>query len=341
MPTTAANNMAPNNLNNTADVYVIDYQGLHQHVGKGINKTSLMLLSISAHSAFQTQASPGKAPPKTSDKHLFLLHEDKPGAPSAEPEAARIVCKWIDSYDPNKPIDAQVLTLDHIPESAGGPTLQQVVHLYHTAYAFRIDRQRRGNVLREAISDYIHNGPLSENEFRMLHDLLAFDDGTLKSAQHSTMHSQIHGCEPSKSKDDKQENKIVQDKDGKWHVYARPDPQEFEKIVAFAKGRGIWEGMEDAKRLIVCQKEQGLLSALQFQTREAHRLKDHKKATALRAQMAVKQALIKQLKEEMAAIGAAREAKEKARLEAAKKADEARKKKAEQEEARKQSQKPK
>ncbi|EME38123.1 hypothetical protein DOTSEDRAFT_39657 [Dothistroma septosporum NZE10] len=292
----------------SADVYVISDEGVHIHVGKTIDKQNFMLLSSSARKTFERL--------QQSDKHLFLLHESKPGAPFVEPEAARIVCKWINSYDPNEPMESQVLTLNHIPNAPGGPTLQQVVRLYHTAYAFNLYPSRRGNMLRQEISRYTHDGPLSANEFRMLHDLLTFDSGLLVSAQHFIMYAQANGFEPPKDAKEKHTNKVVQDKSGKWHVYSQPDPEEFVKIVAFAKERGIWKGMKEASRTIM---------------REVRRLRDHAQLDALVTKIAAQNALIAALNEEDAMVRTG---------EAAKKAEEAAKVKAEQEKAGKAKQKP-
>lgn len=337
--------MAPNN---TADVYVIDYMGAHQHVGKGINKDNLMFLSVSARNAFQAREANAAAHQNRAQQNngagaahkTFMLQEHSSGAPTVNPDAAGLICKWIDCYDPAKPEETQFLIADMLPATTGGPTFQQVVQLYHTGYGMHIPRERRGNALRDDIYSYIHNGPLSANEFHMIHDLLAFDGGLLKTAQHTVMYAQVHGSESPKSKDDMRVNKIVKDKDGVWHVYQRPDAEEFKKIEAFARERGVWEDMEDARRFITRQKEEGLLESLLFQMREARRLRNRQQLNILGPQIAAQQNVIKGLKDETAAINADREAKAKAREEAIEKAQEAGKMRAEQEEARKAKRKP-
>ena len=180
---------------------------------------------------------------------------------------------------------------------------------------------------------------MSFNEFHMLHDLLAFDEGLLKSARETTMYAQIDGFEVPKA-GEKRENKVVKDKERKWHVYSRPDPEQFRKIEEFARERGVWEGMVDAGRVIQCQKEENQVAALQFQVREAHRMNDRKRAAKLRPLVNAKQDVVRKLKEEMAVIEEEREEKQNARVQAAKEAEEAVKKAVEQEEARKQRQKP-
>ncbi|EMC90871.1 hypothetical protein BAUCODRAFT_152854 [Baudoinia panamericana UAMH 10762] len=62
-----------------------------------------------------------------------------------------------------------------------------VVFTYATAYAFKLKREYRGDDLRNAIYDYMHQGSLTWQEFSMIEELLGWDGGLVKTARHEVI----------------------------------------------------------------------------------------------------------------------------------------------------------
>lgn len=97
-----------------------------------------------------------------------------------------------------------------------------VVLTYATGYAFRLKRELRGDDLRNAIYDYIHQGNLTCDEFVMIVEWLAFDGGLVKTAVHEVMFRFCKG------------GVVV--------------PREMEQIERYARRVGMWEEMVQVKQ---------------------------------------------------------------------------------------------
>ncbi|KAK3117719.1 hypothetical protein LTR53_000648 [Teratosphaeriaceae sp. CCFEE 6253] len=142
---------------------------------------------------------------------------------AAEGAAAARVAAWMEANDTSDPTQLTLagLHLEHFDE---------IVYTYATAYAFRLKRELRGDDLRNAIYDYMHQGNLRHDEFAMIVEWLAFDGGLVKTAIHEAM---FRCC--------------------KGDRYVPPD---MAKIKAYAKRVGLWEEMSQVRQEIKAKMDE-------------------------------------------------------------------------------------
>ena len=125
-------------------------------------------------------------------------------------KSAAIIITWLEE---NSLTDPKPLTIE------GVETFDKLVALHNATHTFRLERNRRGDDLHNAVYDYIKQGPLSFDEFAMIVDYLSFDYGLTKTAMHQTMLHLAKGGVP-----------------------------EMEKIKAFCVKNGLWEEMEEIQK---------------------------------------------------------------------------------------------
>ena len=141
----------------------------------------------------------------------------------ANREAAVKIMKWIADNDMDNPKE---LTLDAL----GLETFDECAYVYQTAHGLRLNLQLRGDNVRDEIDKYIHQAPLSLDEFVKIHELLWFDTGLTKAANNLVMYARVRG--------------------GK-HVF--PQMAEIEQ---YAKGKKIWWDMLKIEMDIVQKREE-------------------------------------------------------------------------------------
>ncbi|KAI7028367.1 hypothetical protein KC318_g43 [Hortaea werneckii] len=100
-------------------------------------------------------------------------------------------------------------------ENTNITTFEQLVYTLAASNAFQVPRYLRGDGLRDALYEYLHQGAVSLSEFAMLVEILPWDLSINNTAMHCVMYGASRGPEFQ--------------------------PPEYELIVAYAKRVGLWE----------------------------------------------------------------------------------------------------
>lgn len=129
---------------------------------------------------------------------------------AVDQEAAKKTCAWIADNDINSPKEQTVAGMKL-------ETFDEGVYAYVSANHMGLKRALRGNQIRKAIDEYIHQTPLRFDEFAMLIDLCHFDAGLTMTAKHQVMFGRSKG--------------------------GLSVPPEMDKIEAYCREKGIWEEM--------------------------------------------------------------------------------------------------
>lgn len=204
----------------TVDIYLIEASGNLKIIAKGFDKARLIHFSDLA----TVQLKEGGPKDPRVPKGAVCLHKG-----TAEEKAAARIIKWIARFDPGEP---KQLTL----ASLGVDEFDQILYTYATANAFRLKRELRGDDIRDAIYEYIHQGAMRFDEFAMVVEWLAFDRGLVKTAIHDVMHRYCKGG-----------------------VHTVP---EMDKVEKYAKEAGMWKGMlEVAEQIKVKMAEKDAADA--------------------------------------------------------------------------------
>ncbi|KAK5675260.1 hypothetical protein LTS10_012021 [Elasticomyces elasticus] len=142
---------------------------------------------------------------------------------AADGKALARVTTWIETNDIEEP---KQMTLAGLKLER----FDDIVLTYATGYAMRLKRDLRGDDLRNALYDYLHQGSLTHDEFAMLVEWLPFDGGLIKTAMHQAM---FRSCK------------------GGTFV-----PSDMAKIEEYAKRVGMWDEMLAAKAEIKAKMEE-------------------------------------------------------------------------------------
>ena len=173
------------------EVIVLDGNTRRPLLANGVNKSKLMHFSDLAKGQLKPDAIRGRGWPS----HGFILVKDQRlGDGHFDEDAARVLLKWIDGNDIEKPkqLTRGVLEPD-MPGTDKGATFKNGVNLYATAHALRIPRQLRGDNVHDSIYLYIKDAPLRFDEFAQVIEMLAFDEGMVKTAKHNVMFKHVKG----------------------------------------------------------------------------------------------------------------------------------------------------
>lgn len=200
--------------NTVADVYLTLGNSNFKNVAKDMNRARLMHFSDLA----AVQLKNGTPGNPCLPKNAVTLPKG-----AADERAAARVTTWIATNDMKSPKQLTLagLNLEHF---------DTIVYTYATAYAFRLKRELRGDDLRNAIYDYMHQGILTHDEFAMIVEWLAFDGGLVKTAMHEIMFRKCKGG-----------------------VHMPPD---MGKIEAYCKAVGMWKQMEEVGKEIGAKMEE-------------------------------------------------------------------------------------
>ncbi|KAK3643746.1 hypothetical protein LTR56_010052 [Elasticomyces elasticus] len=188
----------------SVNVYITSIEGYHRIAAK-VDRSKLIHFSELAASQLKNGTPIDQRLPKYS---VTLAR----GA--ADGKALARVTTWIETNDIQEP---KQMTLAGLKLER----FDDIVLTYATGYAMRLKRDLRGDDLRNALYDYLHQGSLTHDEFAMLVEWLPFDGGLIKTAVHQAM---FRGC--------------------KGGTFVPPD---MAKIEEYAKRVGMWEEMLAAK----------------------------------------------------------------------------------------------
>ncbi|KAI6859338.1 hypothetical protein KC338_g6054 [Hortaea werneckii] len=178
-------------------VFFIDDDGTTKIVAPQLNKKKLLHFSGLA----AKQLAKG-GPHDKRNKHALTLPRG-----AVESTAAARITTWIAS---NSLIAPNQMTL----ENTDITTFEHLVYTLAACNAFTIPRYLRGDGLRDALYEYLHQGAISLSEFAMLVEVLPWDLSIINTAMHCIMYGVCRG--------------------------PRSTPPEYDLIVAYAKGVGLW-----------------------------------------------------------------------------------------------------
>ncbi|KAI7296519.1 hypothetical protein KC352_g185, partial [Hortaea werneckii] len=126
---------------------------------------------------------------------------------AVESTAAARITTWIASNSLTTPIQ---MTL----ENTNITTFEQLVYTLAASNAFQVPRYLRGDGLRDALYEYLHQGAISLSEFAMLVEVMPWDLSIINTAMHCIMYGACRG--------------------------QKLQPLEYDLIVAYAKRVGLW-----------------------------------------------------------------------------------------------------
>ncbi|KAI7498554.1 hypothetical protein KC367_g4983 [Hortaea werneckii] len=185
-------------------VFLIDDDGTTKIVTPQLNKAKLLHFSGRATKELAKGGSHDKR-----NKHALTL---PPG--SVESTAAARITTWIASNSLTTPIQ---MTL----QNTNITTFEQLVYTLAASNAFQVPRYLRGDGLRDALYEYLHQGAISLLEFAMLVEVMPWDLSIINTAMHCIMYGTCRG--------------------------PKFQPPEYEPIVAYAKRVGLWEDSKEQR----------------------------------------------------------------------------------------------
>ncbi|KAI7277235.1 hypothetical protein KC345_g6746 [Hortaea werneckii] len=157
-------------------VFLIDDDGTTKIVAPQLNKEKLLHFSGLASKQLTEGGSHDKR-----NKHALVLPRG-----SVESAAAARITTWIASNSLTTPVQ---MTL----ENTGITTFEHLVYTLAATNAFQIPRYLRGDGLRDALYDYLHQGAISLSEFAMLVEILPWDLSIINTAMHCVMYGDCRG----------------------------------------------------------------------------------------------------------------------------------------------------
>ncbi|KAI7213923.1 hypothetical protein KC333_g6306 [Hortaea werneckii] len=180
-------------------VFFIDDDGTTKIITPQLDKEKLLHFSGLATKQLAT----GGSHNKRINKHALTLPPR-----SVESTAAARITTWIADNSLTTPVQ---MTLENTKIT----TFEQLVYTLAASNAFQIPRYLRGDGLRDALYEYLHQSAVSLSEFAMLVEILPWDLSIINTAVHCVMYGASRG--------------------------PGFQPPEYELIVAYAKRVGMWE----------------------------------------------------------------------------------------------------
>ncbi|KAI7085368.1 hypothetical protein KC356_g5931 [Hortaea werneckii] len=184
-------------MSSSVAVFFIDEDGTTKVVTPHLNKEKLLHFSGLATKQLAKGSSHDKH-----NKHALTL---PPG--SVESTAAARITTWIAGNSLTTPVQ---MTLENTNIAA----FEQLVYTLAASNAFQVPRYLRGDGLRDALYEYLHQGAVSLSEFAMLVEVMPWDLSIINTAMHCIMYGACRG--------------------------PKFQPPEYDLIVAYAKRVGLW-----------------------------------------------------------------------------------------------------
>ncbi|KAI7488420.1 hypothetical protein KC351_g1978 [Hortaea werneckii] len=184
-------------MSSSVAVFFIDDDGTTKIVAPQLNKEKLLHFSGLATKQLAKGGSHDKR-----NKHALTL----PRGAVKSTAAARITT-WIAGNSLTTPVQ---MTL----ENTNITTFENLVYTLAATNAFQIPRYLRGDGLRDALHEYLHQGAISLSEFAMLVEVLPWDLSLINTAMHCIMYGACRG--------------------------PKLTPPDYELIVDYAKNVGLW-----------------------------------------------------------------------------------------------------
>ena len=155
-------------------IYVTDENHVPKLVAKGLDKAKLI-----AFSGFAAEHLSNKAG-RVARNSVTLVKA------VADADATARIMQWIANNDATNP---KPMTLDDLQLEC----FDEIVAVHYTSNTLFINRDVRGNAVRDAIYDYTKQGALTVEEFATIVERLRFDVGLVKTAKHMVMYGKAKG----------------------------------------------------------------------------------------------------------------------------------------------------
>lgn len=180
-------------------VFLINDDGTTKIITPQLDKEKLLRFSGLA----AKQLVKGGSNDKRINKHALTLPRG-----SIESTAAARITTWIARNSLTAPVQ---MTLENTKIT----TFEELVYTLAASNALQIPRYLRGDGLRDALYEYLHQGAVTLSEFAMLVEVLPWDLSIINTAKHCIMYGACRGLK-----------------------FQAP---EYDLIVAYAKRVGLWE----------------------------------------------------------------------------------------------------